>query len=50
MYATNLIFSMCRPILKSTSTVENKYRSQYSVAASGPNTQLRKGPKEGLLL
>uniref|UniRef100_A0A1E1VXN9 Uncharacterized protein n=1 Tax=Pectinophora gossypiella TaxID=13191 RepID=A0A1E1VXN9_PECGO len=38
------------PILKSGSTPENKYKSQFAAAAAGPNPSLRQGPKDSLLL
>lgn len=39
-----------RPILKISTRSENKYKSQYSTAKSGPNVTLRQGPKDSLLL
>ncbi|CAK1554688.1 unnamed protein product [Leptosia nina] len=39
-----------RPILKCSTNLESKYRSQYSVPSVGPNPSLRQGPKDNLLL
>ncbi|XP_046977553.1 uncharacterized protein LOC124543383 isoform X3 [Vanessa cardui] len=38
------------PILKSSTNVESKHKSQYTVETSGPNASLRQGPKDSLLL
>ncbi|KAG7313066.1 hypothetical protein JYU34_000147 [Plutella xylostella] len=39
-----------RPILKTSSSVDPKYKSQYSMTTKGPNPSLCKGPKDSLLL
>ncbi|CAK1554689.1 unnamed protein product [Leptosia nina] len=39
-----------KPILKCSTNLESKYRSQYSVPSVGPNPSLRQGPKDNLLL
>lgn len=39
-----------RPILKSTASMDSKYKSQFSISSTGPNLELRKGPKDSLLL
>ncbi|XP_026496487.1 uncharacterized protein LOC113400997 isoform X1 [Vanessa tameamea] len=39
-----------KPILKSSTNVESKHKSQYTVETSGPNASLRQGPKDSLLL
>ncbi|XP_045509773.1 uncharacterized protein LOC123705156 isoform X2 [Colias croceus] len=38
------------PILKSSTKIEPKYKSEYSVPNNGPNPTLRQGPKDNLLL
>ncbi|XP_013147475.1 PREDICTED: uncharacterized protein LOC106110260 isoform X2 [Papilio polytes] len=38
------------PILKTSASVEPKYKSQYRMASNGPNPSLRQGPKDSLLL
>lgn len=40
----------CRPILKTSSSVEAKFKSQYCSPTKGPNPSLRQGPKDSLLL
>ncbi|CAG4942775.1 unnamed protein product [Colias eurytheme] len=39
-----------KPILKSSTKIEPKYKSEYSVPNNGPNPSLRQGPKDNLLL
>ncbi|XP_050560034.1 uncharacterized protein LOC118263769 isoform X5 [Spodoptera frugiperda] len=38
------------PILKTSSSVDAKFKSQYSSPTKGPNPSLRQGPKDSLLL
>ncbi|CAB3226432.1 unnamed protein product [Arctia plantaginis] len=38
------------PILKSSTTTEMKFKSQYSTPTKGPNTSMRQGAKDSLLL
>ncbi|XP_073957258.1 uncharacterized protein isoform X4 [Choristoneura fumiferana] len=38
------------PILKTSSTGDGKYKSQFAVSGVGPNPKLRRGPKDCLLL
>ncbi|XP_068618637.1 uncharacterized protein [Battus philenor] len=38
------------PILKTSTSVETKYKSQYRTPSIGPNHSLRQGPKDNLLL
>ncbi|XP_035431855.1 uncharacterized protein LOC118263769 isoform X4 [Spodoptera frugiperda] len=39
-----------KPILKTSSSVDAKFKSQYSSPTKGPNPSLRQGPKDSLLL
>ncbi|XP_049692607.1 uncharacterized protein LOC110377584 isoform X3 [Helicoverpa armigera] len=39
-----------KPILKTSSSVEAKFKSQYCSPTKGPNPSLRQGPKDSLLL
>ncbi|CAK1588441.1 unnamed protein product [Parnassius mnemosyne] len=39
-----------KPILKASTSVEPKYKSQHRVQSNGPNPSIRQGPKDSLLL
>lgn len=39
-----------KPILKSSSTADTKFKSQYNTTSEGVNPSLRQGPKDSLLL